>query len=1106
MGLHGTYGSAWVAAVFLLYAAAFCAWLCGREGIRALCRNWRATPVRTRAVTILCVILAAVYAAVLREWRLRGVADDRALLPLPDGFTFRFFSNHVARLWVEPGGRVGWGDDRLEPLAARFSFAPEANWDTLANGGASRFWNARTATNSLLLTWENALAGRDTGSPATFQAELFRDGGFAFRYANSNLPPASVGWTVNGVTNALAAPPAGETRWTGFGDLLRGAAAPGDFDGDGLSDSAELFLHGTDPRAWDSDGDGLSDGEEVAGGTDPLSPDTLGDGTNDLWRLRAESLHAPTGSTWLAGNGDALAAFTVITRLDTAAGTAVLRAGDAMIPIQPGAEATNTLLVPLDREIPVVLAEGVLTGVGAAAEVDFSGAPPGGILPQTGNARTNADDCVTVSAARDADGWNGFSGTLLAPSCTVAPGHLCSHYWGTLTVQGPSGAAAFLLPGGGTAATFTPPEPEVGWPWDGYFTTAAAGYRVAVGREGWLPIGGRGTVPYHVCHPPGEHEPPQGDAQKDGDHGQPPDPGLGGECRCWTCAHPDGDAWGTPADGEGDGGETNRYRNVEHPHQTVTPTAPARMTVPVEAAASEGTCGLCGCPLASPWNGVSALWRRTHNVSVLPEMWYYATATYTASYLAPSTNIAQEALIVRSGDAFHRMRMTCAGLSASFTGTETNIPEILTGTFVPATLRTDVLLPTGQICFAASAGVTVYAWNRTTGEYEPVFDPAWQSSGRIDIGTWRNRFCDVNRDAELRVVATQHVDGVVSITYTTWGDPVPVECSAELRFTCPRTRFEAVPVLGDVDRLYNSPCVPIGEGVWYHVDVFPASFTNSRIVWTSSSQNVTFPLGNTGRDVQVWGTRAGFDTISVSLTGVLGMTPDNAPSVEILSTIKRSGNVNVLVAGKTSTNTLCSNTEIQDIFFNANKILRQAAHEFLPANISYTNWAYLVDIARTNMDIANSIVRDTVPIPDSSILFVIVPELPELGFSTGDLILLRNKPTGITISHEVLHSLGLKDIYYQSEDSPPSLTLEGEISYSRMPMDWGTLDTNRCYYSDWEGQTMFVRRLLMFHNADYNLLAIPRGDMFGVKYEWDQFGNKMWSTNMTKVGIFQVFH
>jgi hypothetical protein len=44
-----------------------------------------------------------------------------------------------------------------------------------------------------------------------------------------------------------------------------------DTDGDGVADSDEVDLYGTDPEARDTDGDGLSDSDELfVGGTDPL--------------------------------------------------------------------------------------------------------------------------------------------------------------------------------------------------------------------------------------------------------------------------------------------------------------------------------------------------------------------------------------------------------------------------------------------------------------------------------------------------------------------------------------------------------------------------------------------------------------------------------------------------------------------------------------------------------------------------------------------------------------------------------------------------------------------------------------------------------------------
>ena len=55
-----------------------------------------------------------------------------------------------------------------------------------------------------------------------------------------------------------------------------------DSDGDGLADTVESLMLGTDPEASDSDGDGLSDAVELfLTGTDPINADTDNDGVLD---------------------------------------------------------------------------------------------------------------------------------------------------------------------------------------------------------------------------------------------------------------------------------------------------------------------------------------------------------------------------------------------------------------------------------------------------------------------------------------------------------------------------------------------------------------------------------------------------------------------------------------------------------------------------------------------------------------------------------------------------------------------------------------------------------------------------------------------------------
>ena len=101
------------------------------------------------------------------------------------------------------------------------------------------------------------LIGSGTANPAG-EASLFL-----------NLPPRLPSDTVylqagmadgalSGTSNGVAVP------------FVR-AGAPGDTDGDGLTDAEELLL-GTDPTLVDTDGDGYGDSDEVNEGSDPVDP------------------------------------------------------------------------------------------------------------------------------------------------------------------------------------------------------------------------------------------------------------------------------------------------------------------------------------------------------------------------------------------------------------------------------------------------------------------------------------------------------------------------------------------------------------------------------------------------------------------------------------------------------------------------------------------------------------------------------------------------------------------------------------------------------------------------------------------------------------------
>ena len=117
---------------------------------------------------------------VCEDWLKFGGFEDWIYLG-PGGWSFRHGSNFVERLAVFSSGKIrllkqDGGDAWIALSAVPVSIVPEANWHRIKTAD-SLFWHAETPSNTLLLTWCNALLNRDTNSPVNIQAELFPSGG-----------------------------------------------------------------------------------------------------------------------------------------------------------------------------------------------------------------------------------------------------------------------------------------------------------------------------------------------------------------------------------------------------------------------------------------------------------------------------------------------------------------------------------------------------------------------------------------------------------------------------------------------------------------------------------------------------------------------------------------------------------------------------------------------------------------------------------------------------------------------------------------------------------------------------------------------------------------
>ena len=185
--------------------------------------------------TIECTIVPPGASAVTNAlWLKRGAYDAAFSIPATN-WSFRIPSGEASKVMVYAYGELrmlGGGELSLPQIFEdKVSLAPTSRWDRLQNGAdASFFCHEATPSNSLVVTWRNALLGRDTASNVTFQAEFFPGGDFEYRYEDRTLRCRVVvpyDWDDDGLANEIDTEPYasnGDCFGTGEGWLAANSA------------------------------------------------------------------------------------------------------------------------------------------------------------------------------------------------------------------------------------------------------------------------------------------------------------------------------------------------------------------------------------------------------------------------------------------------------------------------------------------------------------------------------------------------------------------------------------------------------------------------------------------------------------------------------------------------------------------------------------------------------------------------------------------------------------------------------------------------------------------------------------------------------------------
>ena len=120
------------------------------------------------------------------RWRLRGAHDDAFRIPA-NGWSYPFASGVTVLSRGEIRKDIR---SRVFPRAfeQNLSLLPVVKWQLLPAGrNESVFWHGSTPSNTLIATWWNAALGRDATNPICFQAELYTNGGFDYRYEDRTV-------------------------------------------------------------------------------------------------------------------------------------------------------------------------------------------------------------------------------------------------------------------------------------------------------------------------------------------------------------------------------------------------------------------------------------------------------------------------------------------------------------------------------------------------------------------------------------------------------------------------------------------------------------------------------------------------------------------------------------------------------------------------------------------------------------------------------------------------------------------------------------------------------------------------------------------------------
>lgn len=308
-----------------------------------------------------------------------------------------------------------------------------------------------------------------------------------------------------------------------------------------------------------------------------------------------------------------------------------------------------------------------------------------------------------------------------------------------------------------------------------------------------------------------------------------------------------------------------------------------------------------------------------------------------------------------------------------------------------------------------------------------------------------------------------------------------------------------------------NPCgVGVGRDAYFKLDVYPRSYPDDKIVWSSSGGGaVSFPDGNTGREARVRGLAAG----DVELAVTIGDRTHFPPSFALKVVENVTVDLRAWIISRGS-QVAYSVDQVREMVRKANDVYAQVG---VTLNL-------IEPVVVTNIPNAyNALYYETSTNHSSSCTFWNIVDLQSNtrglecyfinSFSDSGDTLAANSSRGAIITraadymdlaHEIGHAFGMRDVYVKNDDTVSSvveLPLNVSVKYSYSYADWNG-GTGMRYYLYGTKQRDLISRLLMngVRSQSSVPLDISAGDIYGVHKVYGETG-AIWELGMAPVGF-----